>query len=271
MEFFDYIIPGLNFTTGQVLFALVVIVIGVVIGRIARMSSGRVLGSVMSENSAHLVERIIYYTIVIVATLAALSYLGIDFTGALLAGGILGRVIGFATQSVVANLISGIFLQIDKPVSIGDPVSIIDASLYGVILEINVFSTTLRTFDGINLRVPNEKIFTSKIYNFSRHVARRAVITIGIAYKEDMQLAIDIIKKTLNENPLILVDPEPLIYVDELADSSINLSVRAWSASTVWFTVRTQMVQQIKDALDEANIEIPFPQRVIWKGESQEK
>lgn len=267
MILLDDLVPGFDFTVVQLLFALIVIVVGVVIGRLARMSSGRILASIMSENALHLVQRIIYYTIIIVAVLAALSYLGMDFTGALLAGGILGIIIGFATQSVVANLISGIFLQIDKPASIGDPIGIIDANLYGVILEINIFSTTIRTFDGVNLRIPNEKMFTAKIYNLSKHVARRAAITIGIAYKENPASAIDLIKKTMDENPLILAEPEPQIYVDELADSSVNLKVRVWAPSSVWFTVRTQIVQQTKKALDDAGIEIPFPQRVIWEGE----
>ncbi len=267
MEWLDYIIPGINFTAAELLFALIVIGAGILIGRLAKMSSEKILLRIMSDNASNLVGRILYYSIIIVATLAALSYLGIDFTGALLAGGILGIVIGFATQSVVANLISGIFLQVDKPASIGDPIGIIDAGLSGVILEINVFSTVIRTFDGVNLRIPNEKIFTSKIYNFSKHVARRAEVTIGIAYKEDMAKTIDLIKQTLNKNPLILADPEPLVYVDVLGNSSVDLSVRVWAPSSVWFTLRTQVVQQIKEALDEAGIEIPFPQRVIWKGE----
>jgi small-conductance mechanosensitive channel len=98
-------------------------------------------------------------------------------------------------------------------------------------------------------------------------VARRVVITVGIAYQEDIQKAKDLIIKTLNENSLILAEPAPLVYVDELADSSVNFSVRAWAPSTVWYVVRTQIVQQIKNVLDEGGVEIPFPQRVIWQGE----
>ncbi len=268
MDWIDTALPGFGFTAGQLLFALIVIVVGIIIGRLAKMTSRKILSPVMSENASNLVQRMIYYTTIIVGTLAALSYLGIDFTGALLAGGILGIVIGFATQSVVANLISGIFLQIDKPVSIGDPIGIIDEHLYGVILEINILSTSIRTFDGVNLRIPNEKLFTSKIHNFSKYVARRAVISVGIAYSEDMKRAIDIILKTMDENSLVLAEPAPLVYVDELGDSSVNLSIRVWAPSSVWFIVRTQIVQQIKKVLDEAGIEIPFPQRVIWNGES---
>ena len=83
-----------------------------------------------------------------------------------------------------------------------------------------------------------------------------------------MKKAIDVILKTVKENSLVLAEPAPLVYVDELGDSSVNLSIRVWAPSSVWFEVRTQIVQQIKKVLDEAGIEIPFPQRVIWKGES---
>jgi small-conductance mechanosensitive channel len=259
----------MDFTFLQLIIALIIIAVGIIVARAIRVLLQRVLSPLMSANSSKLVMRLLYYTVIVISVMAALSYLGIDFTGALLAGGILGIVIGFATQSVVANLISGIFLQLDKPISIGDPIMMIDSGLAGVILEINVFSTTIRTFDGVNLRVPNEAIFTSKVYNFSRHTARRANIVIGIAYKEDMDRAIEVLKKTLDENSLMLVEPAPLVYVDELGDSSVNLSVRVWAPSSVWFTVRTQVVQQLKKALDDEGIEIPFPQRVVWRGDPQ--
>lgn len=267
MEWYETLVPGFNFTLWQLMFAIIVIILGVILGKLLTISVHRVLKSVLSENGLNLIERVMYYSTIIVAVLASLSYLGIDFTGALLAGGILGIIIGFATQSVVSNLISGIFLQIDKPISIGDPIGLTDLKLNGVILEINTLSTSIRTFDGLNLRIPNETLFTSVMYNYTKYVARRAVITVGIAYKENVQEAIDVIQKTLYANSLVLAEPAPLVYVDELDDSSVNLSVKAWAPSTVWFIVRTEIVHQIKNALDDAGIEIPFPQRVIWKGE----
>ncbi len=267
MEWLGSAIPGSNFTILQLIIAITFVVSGIVVAKVLSLSLKRVSTPLMSGNYSKLLQRVVYYTVIAVAAMMALSYLGVDFTGALLAGGILGIVVGFATQSVVSNLISGIFLQLDKPISIGDPIGIIDADLHGVILEINVFSTTIRTFDGINLRIPNEKIFTSKIYNYAKHTARRATITIGVAYKEDIAKVIEIIMKTLDENPLILVEPAPLVYADTLGDSSVNLSVRVWTPSSVWFPVRTQLVQQVKKALDDNGIEIPFPQRVVWQKE----
>ncbi len=265
MEWFETPVFGFGFNLWQLMFAILVVGVGIVLGKLITISMHKILKSVMSENGLNLIQRLIYYFTIVVAVLAALSFLGIDFTGAILAGGILGIIIGFATQSVVSNLISGIFLQIDKPISIGDPIGILDQNLHGVILEINTLSTSIRTYDGVNLRIPNEKLFLSKIHIYQKYAARRAVVTVGIAYKENVQEAIDVIKKTLQLNSLVLVEPAPQVYLDEFGDSSVNLSVRAWAPSAVWFDVRSQIVHQIKTALDDAGIEIPFPQRVIWQ------
>lgn len=268
MEWYETDIFGSNISYLQLLFAFLVIISSILLGKLITISLHKFLKSFVSENSLNLLERIIYYSAISIGVLASLSYVGIDFTGVILAGGIVGIIIGFATQSVVSNLISGIFLQIDKPISIGDPVGLIDENIHGTILEINTLSTSIRTYDGVNLRIPNEKIFLSKIHLYQKYAARRAVVQVGIAYKENIQKAIDVITKTLDDNSLVLVEPSPKIYLDELGDSSLNLSVRAWAPSPVWFDLRSTMVHQIKNALDEAGIEIPFPQRVVWKGEN---
>lgn len=267
MEWLGSTIPGSNFTYFQIAVAVAIIAIGIVVAKVLSLSLKRASTPLMSGNYSHLLQRIVYYTVIVISVMMALSYLNVDFTGALLAGGILGIVVGFATQSVVSNLVSGIFLQMDKPISIGDPICIIDGDLNGVILEINVFSTTICTLDGVNLRIPNEKIFTSKIYNFAKHTARRANIKVGIAYKENIPHAIEIVKKALEENPLILVEPAPLIYAEHLDDSCVNLSIQVWTPSSVWFQLNAQLVQQVKKALDDAGIEIPLPQRVVWQKE----
>jgi len=265
MEWYEYSIPGVQFTVIQLIIALLVIAVGVVIGRMVSLSARRVFTTAMSDHSSYLLQRIVNYFVIIVAVLAALSYLHVDFTGALLAGGFLGIIIGFATQSVVANFISGFFLQIEKPFAIGNSIKVMDSDIQGVVTAINVFSTTLCSFDGVNTRIPNEKLFTSKILNYSKHVARKVIMNVGISYKEDVAKAIDILKKKLNENPLILSEPEPLIYLDDLGDYSLNLSIHIWAPSATWFTLKTQVVQQVKEALDLAGVEIPFVQRVMWR------
>lgn len=211
--------------------------------------------------------KLFYYLIVTLAFFLALNIAG--FTGRLTtllaAAGITGIILGFASQTVVANFISGIFMYFDKPLKIGDPVEV--AGYSGVVHDIRILSTRIRTWDGLLVRIPNEKLFNSEIKNLQKYPARRVDITVGIAYKEDAEKAIEVIKKTLDEMPYVLAEPEPMVFVDNLGDSSVNIAVRAWAPSEKWFDVRWQIVQKVKKALDDAGIEIPFPQRVNWFAE----
>ena len=245
------------------LVSAIMVIVGVIVARIAKTILNRLLREKMPKGSRVLIERIVFYLIVVLAGLAALSSMGVDFTGALLAGGIVGIIIGFATQSIVSNLLSGIFLHLDRPLEIGEPVEIEDMTISGVVTDITAFSTRLRKFDGTFVRVPNDKLFTSRIRNFNRYPARRIEIKIGISYKDDVAKAIEVIKSRLDANPLILAEPASDIFLDTLGESSVDLSIFAWTAKPVFFQVKKQIIEDIKVSLDKAGIEIPFPQRVI--------
>jgi small-conductance mechanosensitive channel len=209
--------------------------------------------------------RLVYYVIIAVALLSALGISGLDLSGVFLAGGIAGIVIGFATQSLFSNLISGIFLQIDKPMKIGDPVLITGKlpDVAGVVVEITTLSSRLRMFDGTYVRLPNSDVFLSEIRNYSGAAARRVELTFGVAYKEDLGRVINIIRNSLARTPLVLVEPEPDIYVDALGESAVTVNVWCWIPFSVWFDMRKQLVEQLKTELDRNSIELPFPQRVV--------
>ncbi len=241
---------------------ILIILIAMIIAKIVKINVRRILKEKIPKATLNTIEKIVYYGIVSIGFLVALPYIGFSLSGLLVAGGIAGIVIGFASQTVVSNLISGLFLLIEKPIKIGDGISIGDVS--GVVKDIRILSTTIRTWDGIYVRIPNEKVFSSNIYNYVAHVARRFEYKIGIRYSDDADKAIEIIKNLLDEHPLILKEPAPQIFVEELGDSSVNLSVRIWAPSNVWFSVKTEMLWKIKVTLEKNGIEIPFPQRVIW-------
>lgn len=211
--------------------------------------------------------KLFYYTLVTLAFFIALNIAGLSgrLSTIIAAAGITGIVLGFSAQTVVANFISGIFMYFDKPLKIGDPVEV--AGYSGVVHDIRILSTRIRTWDGLLVRIPNEKLFNSDIKNLQKYPARRVDIVVGIAYKEDAGRAIEVIKKTLDGMPYVLAEPEPMVFVDNLGDSSVNIAVRAWAPSEKWFDVRWQIVQKIKEALDREDIEIPFPQRVNWFAE----
>jgi small-conductance mechanosensitive channel len=254
-----------------ILISVAIFAAGVLIARVVRITILKYIGLHLPEETRQVVNRVVYYGIIGLAALAALSNQGVDFSGLLLAGGIFGIIIGFATQSLVGNLFSGIFMQIDRPMKIGDPIEIPDMNVAGIVTEITAFSTRLRRFDGTYVRIPNEKVFTSQIRNFSKNIARRVEFQVGIAYKEDTTRAMEVIKKSLHDTPMVLVEPEPNIFVDALGESSVNINIWAWVPWQHWFPMRMQLVEQIKRELDNAGIEIPFPQRVVWFAESSGK
>jgi small-conductance mechanosensitive channel len=197
-----------------------------------------------------------------VALIFILSLLGVNPAGLLAAGGIAGIVIGFASQSIVSNLISGVFLIIERPINIGDQVAIGESS--GFVEDISIISTTIRKYDGLYVRIPNEKVFTTSITNYVAHVVRRLEYVIGIRYSDDADKAIRIIKNVLDLIPLTLKKPEPQAFVDNLGDNAVNIFVRFWVPATEWYPVKMELLWKLKIALEKEGIEVAFPQRVLW-------
>lgn len=247
-------------TVGNLTFALGFFYISYLIAK----KSKEYLIQTRKEPEYAIKANLFYYAFITLAFFIALNIAGvIGELGALLAAaGITGIVLGFSAQTVVSNFVSGVFMHFDKPLKIGDAVQV--DGVQGTVEDIQMLSTRIRTWDGTLVRIPNQKLFNSNITNLQRYPVRRVDVKVGIAYSADMGKAIEVIRKTLDEMPLVLAEPEPWIYVDDLGDSAVIIGVWAWVPSEKWFDVRTQIVERIKRALDEAGIEIPFPQRVNW-------
>lgn len=245
---------------------IVIIVAGFAIAQAARTVTTKYIGARLPPDTRKTLGKVIYYIIIAIALLSALGVSGLDLSGLFIAGGFAGIIIGFATQSLFSNLISGIFLQVDKPMKIGDPVLITGKlpDVAGVVVEITTLSSRLRMFDGTYVRLPNSDVFLSEIRNYSSAAARRIEIAVGIAYKEDVTKVMEIIRKNLKETPLVLVEPEPDIYINEFADSAVNINIWCWVPFSVFFDVKKQLMQQIKHEFDSNGIEMPFPQRVVY-------
>lgn len=247
----------------------VIFAAGVLVAIIAKVFTTRLMGARLPPDVSAMLTKVVFWVIIAIAAFSAIGNAGVDFAGVIVAAGIFGVVLGFALQPVVVNLLSGLFLQFDRPAKIGDPVQLVDQDVAGVILDVTLFSTRIRTFDGVFIRVPNDKVFTSRIKNFSTHIARRVELTVGIAYKEDAHKAKKLIQDLLESNPRVLTDPAPNVMVWELADNSVNLWVWPWVPASEWFSLRQQIMEDIKNLLDKNGIEIPFPQRTVWFGESK--
>jgi len=207
------------------------------------------------------IVRFVQILIILAGVFISLPSFHVDFGELLVIGGTAGIIIGFASQRLVTNVGSGAFLMLERPMRIGDSVKIGDTS--GTVDDIRVFSTTIKTYEGIYVRIPNETVFTSEIMNYDANVARRFEYRICIRYNDDADHAIRIIENLLREHPFVLKNPKPSVYVDELGDNGIILMARIWAPSSEWWSVRTEMLGKIKTALEKEGIEIPFPQRVV--------
>ena len=242
--------------------AVAVLAAGVIIAKLVDKLLVRAGMGRLPEHVLKPLRRLVAATIVAIAALAALTALHVDVSSVVVAGGFAGIVVGFASQTTVSNLISGLFLLFERPFRIGD--SVVVGGHAGIVTDIKVLSTKIRRFDGTEVRIPNEKVFSSDIVTLTGNVARRISFVVGIAYKEQIAAAREVIMGVLEEDPLVLDEPGPVVYVKELADSSVNLRVKAWVPSHRYMEVRMRIVQKVKEELDRVGIEIPFPQRVVW-------
>ncbi len=253
-------------TVLSLLIGAIIMVVGVIVARIAKLLFHKYYAPTLPKDTAQNISKIIYFGIIVISFMTFTSSQGIDLSGLMVAGGIFAVVIGFATQSVVSNLISGVFLMIEKPSKQGDTIQIPDMSITGTLLDIGTFSSKVRKFDGTVIRIPNEKFFTSNIRSLTSSTVRRAEAMVGIAYKDDIQKAITAITNEIRMTmPFVLRVPEPEFRVEELGDSSVNLQVLVWHPRDDWSQAQPILLSVIKRALDNSGIEIPFPQRVIWE------
>jgi len=222
----------------------------------------RALVERVGKDHTEIIVKVFSYSIVGTALLTILPMVGVNPSGLLVAGGILAIVLGFASQSIVGNLISGIFLMIERPIRIGDSVNI--DGVLGYVEDIRIISITIKTFDGVYVRIPNETVFTTHITDYLVNPARRFEYVVGIRYSDDADKAIELIKDILEEHPMVLHNPPSQVFVDELGDNSVNIMVKIWTPSNEWWGVKTVLLWEIKTSLEGNGIEIPFPQRTLW-------
>ncbi len=238
---------------------------GIVVGMLLRRMVRRtlILGQV-PKGAVDVVSRLVYYTVVVVAGLVGLGLAGVDVTGFAFAGSLFAAALGFAAQTVASNFFSGLFLFIDKPLEKGDLVRLEELGVTGRVADVTLFSTRIETLDGLELRIPNERVFQSSITNYSHVAAVRIGYRVGISYRSSIADAVEAVRRVLYSHPLVLREPEPAVYVEELGDSAVVLRVLFWVPSSHWIKVGRELLAAIKEELDRSGVEIPYPQRVVW-------
>ncbi|WP_077529682.1 mechanosensitive ion channel family protein [Vreelandella utahensis] len=197
----------------------------------------------------------------IILLISVASMVGIATTSFIAVLGAAGLAVGLALQGSLANFAGGVLILIFKPFKVGD---VIEAQGFlGTVKEIQILYTVVDTFDNRQVVMPNASLSNASLTNYSAYPNRRVDMTIGISYTDDIQKAREVIQKTLATDERILRDPEPMIVVGDLGDSSVDLKVRIWAnGDDLWFCY-WHMLEQIKVAFDQNGITIPYPQRDV--------
>jgi small conductance mechanosensitive channel len=243
--------------------ALVVLFLFWILQRVLDGVLRRLMGRTRADPAAQeIAGRLMRYVVLGFGVVTAAAQLGFD-VGSLLAGlGILGLALGLAAQDSLANLVAGLTILWDRPFRIGDNVTV--SGTFGKVQEIGLRTTRIRTVDQLDAMLPNKEIINQKIVNHTLSPMMRLDIPLGIAYKEDSREARKVLLAAVAGNELLLEKPEPEVVVVALADSSVNLELRVWLRDPYKERQATvEMIERAKIALDEAGIEIPFPQRTL--------
>jgi small conductance mechanosensitive channel len=215
----------------------------------------------VDETLSKFLANITYTLLLTFVVVAAVDRLGVDTTSLAAVIAAAGLAVGLALQNSLGNFAAGVMLILFKPFKVGDFVDAGGAK--GVVEEIHVFSTLMRTPDNVQMLVPNGQITSGTITNFSAKETRRIDLVIGCGYGDDLKAVRDFLEALIAEDERILKDPEPSVAVSELADSSVNFVVRPWVASSDYWTVRCELIEKIKLGFDERGFSIPYPQRDV--------
>ena len=204
---------------------------------------------------------LVYFLVMAFVLISMLGSFGVQTASLVAVLGAASFAVGLALQGSLSNFASGVMLLFFRPFKVGDYVDV--AGVAGSVKSIAIFTTTLATPDNVRIEVPNSKIYGDIIKNFGGYDTRRIDLTVGISYHDDMARAIEAIRTVVARDSRVLPEPAPMIAVAELGDSSVNLVVRPWVQSADYWAVRFDLIAAIKNALDAAGIEIPFPQRAV--------
>lgn len=201
------------------------------------------------------------YTVITVTVLAVLAQFGIQTASLIAVFGAAGLAVGLALQGTLSNVAAGVMLLLFRPFRAGQFVQV--AGQAGTVKSISLFLTELATPDNVQILVPNGQVWGSAVVNFSHHETRRIDLVMSIAYGDAIGKAMDACHAVLGSDDRVLGDPEPMVAVAELADSSVNLTVRFWCNGGDYWPLKFDMTKNLKERFDADGLTIPFPQQDV--------
>ncbi|MGZ0656494.1 mechanosensitive ion channel family protein [Coraliomargarita sp. W4R72] len=247
-----------------ILHSLVVLCIGLALVLVISRLLTRVLKPRFSPHHLLIAQKSFLYVGIVLLVCTVLIQLQVNLTAVLGAAGIVSVAIGFAAQTSLSNLISGLFLLGERPFEVGD--TIIVGTTRGVVLSIDLLSVKLRTLDNLFVRMPNETLIKAEVTTVTRFPIRRMDINIGVAYKEDVKKVIRVLKEIADSNPNSLNEPEPLVLFKDFGASSLDFLLGVWFEKTKYLALKNGIMQEIKERFDQEGIEIAFPHLTVYAG-----
>ncbi|EKO3827534.1 small-conductance mechanosensitive channel MscS [Vibrio harveyi] len=243
----------------NIISALLILFIGNIIVKAVANSVSKVLEKKkMDKAVVEFVNGLVRYLLFVIVLIAALGRVGVQTASVVAVIGAAGLAVGLALQGSLSNFAAGVLIVAFRPFKSGDYVEI--GGVAGSVEAIQIFQTVLKTPDNKMVVVPNSSVIGGAITNYSRHATRRVDLVIGVSYSADLKQTKQVIRDVLEKDERILKEPAIQIGVLALADSSVNFVVRPWCKTADYWDVYFDSTQAIKEALDEAGIEIPFPQ-----------
>ncbi len=256
----DATLPYTSITYVQLLTAVAALIVGVLAARVILSLFRRSMRkSKLSDVLVEFLSRFFGALLYILVLLVALSALGLTVGSILVSlSAVVGLVLGFGMSDTVNNVASGTWIAALRPLDIGEVVSLNGKT--GKVNAVGVMATELLTPDNVLITIPNAQVWGASIENFTRMPTRRADVAVGIAYDSSVDKAVGVAMELMKAHPLVLDDPEPAVVITALADSSVNLALRPWTATDNYWEVKGDITKGILEKLPEADIEIPFPQ-----------
>ena len=252
---------GLDFGM-KALIALVIFFVGRMIARLVTKGLHNVMQSQQVDKILEtFVCNLAYWALMLFVIIASINQIGVQTTSLIAIMAAAGLAIGLALQGSLANFAAGVLIVMFRPYRVGDFVEA--AGISGTVLQVQLLTTILKTGDNKQIIVPNGQIMNSIITNFSANDTRRVEMTVGVSYDDDLDKVRSTIQDLVNADERILKDPECLIAVSELADSSVNFTVRPWVNTADYSSVKFDLTEAIKKRFDKEGISFPFPQQDV--------
>ncbi|MCA1776221.1 MAG: mechanosensitive ion channel [Paracoccaceae bacterium] len=248
---------------GSVLGAITILILGFLIAGWAgrRVRNVGLRNRHLDETLFNFLGNILRYVIIGFALLFVLNTFGVQTTSVVAVIGAAGLAIGLALQGTLSNVAAGVMIIFFRPIKVGDFVDI--AGRMGTVKDITLNYTELASLGNFQIIIPNSEVWGNTIENYSVYPVRRAEWTFGVSYGANLSQAHDVIINTIMADPRSMADPEPFIQVNNLGDFSVDFLVRVWCSRDDFFQYQADMKRQVKDALDQAGVEIPFPTRTV--------